>query len=39
LEGTGCRLYFELRQGPAASLYPGFIEAFANQPYFVLAKG
>jgi hypothetical protein len=31
--------YFELRQGPAASLYPGFNEVFANQPYFVLARG
>jgi hypothetical protein len=28
-----------LRQGPAASLYPGFNEVFANQPYFVLARG
>ena len=31
--------YFELRQGPTASLYPGFDEVFANPPYFVLAKG
>lgn len=31
--------YFELRQGPAASLHPGFNEVFANQPYFVLARG
>jgi hypothetical protein len=30
--------YFELRQGSTASLYPGFNEVFANQPYFVLAK-
>jgi hypothetical protein len=31
--------YFELRQGPAANLFPGFNEVFANQPYFVLARG
>lgn len=31
--------YFELRQGATASLYPGFNEVFANQPYFVLARG
>ena len=31
--------YFELRQGPAATLYPGFNEVFANQPYFVLPRG
>jgi hypothetical protein len=31
--------YFELRQGPGAALYPGFNEVFANQPYFVLARG
>jgi hypothetical protein len=31
--------YFELRQGPGASLYPGFNEVFANQPYFVLSRG
>lgn len=28
--------YFELRQGPAGSFYPGFNEVFANQPYFVV---
>ena len=31
--------YFELRQGPTAGLYPGFNEAFANQPYFVIDRG
>jgi hypothetical protein len=31
--------YFRLRQGPAAALYPGFNEVFANQPYFVMALG
>ena len=32
--------YFEVRQGTAsAGLYPGFNEVFANQPYFVLARG
>jgi hypothetical protein len=31
--------YFHLRQGSAAALYPGFNEVFANQPYFVVARG
>jgi len=32
--------YFEIHQGPtSAGLYPGFDEVFANQPYFVLARG
>ncbi len=31
--------YFELHAGPAATLYPGFNDLFANQPYFVLARG
>ena len=32
--------YFELRARAAtASLYPGFNELFANQPYFVLQRG
>ena len=31
--------YFHLRQGSAAALYPGFNEVFANQPYFVMARG
>jgi hypothetical protein len=30
--------YLELRQGPTATLYPGFNEVFANQPYFVLTR-
>ena len=30
--------YFHLRQGPAAALYPGFNEVFANQPYFVVSR-
>ena len=35
----GLEYYFELRQGPTeATLYPGFNEVFANQPYYVLAR-
>lgn len=31
--------YFELKQGPgAASLYPGFAESLANQPYFIVRR-
>jgi hypothetical protein len=31
--------YFHLRQGSAAGVYPGFNEVFANQPYFLVARG
>ena len=32
--------YFEVRKdASSASFYPGFNEVFANQPYFVLARG
>ncbi len=30
--------YFELRDGPAAWLYPGFAPDLANQPYFVIRR-
>ncbi|HXK03408.1 MAG TPA: hypothetical protein VMS37_13460 [Verrucomicrobiae bacterium] len=31
--------YFHLRQASGAALYPGFNEMFANQPYFLVARG
>ena len=30
--------YFHLRQGDVSTLFPGFNEAFANQPYFVVSR-
>jgi hypothetical protein len=31
--------YFHLAQDGSAGLYPGFNEVFADQPYFVVARG